>query len=385
MIEVKDISTDNNLKNQFIKIGADFSKRPGHGIPKFESSEKALINPEKNFFFKQGGIFKGFLALENENPVGRVAATINPEMYFEEGKLGMLGMFECEDNYKIAEKLLNAGKEFLKQQNCTRIWGPMEFSIWHNYRYITDNFNSKPFLGESRNPEYYPAFFKRYGFVEKYNWQSRILDKPGIKKVLDKFQPQIEIFNSLDYEFIFINKNNEQELMQSAYDLFMDSYKVFDGFSQVSRADFLSYFDYVPRILDRKASVFLKSPQGEIVAFLLVVKDLTKALTAMQGKTDILAKLKFKMNEGNSEYANLYQGGASIKGIREAMTLGKEKLRKPLSLGRVGIAKAFEHIYNSPKYKYAIFPLMREDAPNKNYSEGIYKTARNYFLYELEL
>lgn len=381
MIEITDISLS-ELKKKFIDFGCSFPKQFPNIIPKFRQSEEALLNNDRNFFYKDGGELQGFLAFEDNKVKGRVAAMINPTIHCENDKLGLLGLFECENRTDISEALITSACSWLKEKQCTLAWGPFDFSMWHNYRFAIDSFNEKPFIGEPRNPEYYPSLFTKSGFAERYEWQSRIIDLDGMQKIMNNFRGQYDLFNELGYEIVKITPGNEKFLMEKGYELFVDTYKVFTGFSKIGKDDFLSLYNYVPMLLDRNASFFVKDPSGDYVAFILVLKDLTQSLMSMNGKTNLLAKIKFKLNENKSELANIYQGGIKISAIREAMKFGKEKLGKPLAVGRAAVYKSLYEISASGKYKYAVFPLMREDAPNRNYSEGIYIKKRTHILYE---
>lgn len=386
MISIVDISGNPELTNQFVDFGVDFPKQFPNTIPKFRQSEANLLNPQINFFFNRGGIFKGFIALENKNIVGRIAAMINPEIMDDNGETpGLIGLFECIENYDVAKQLIDAAIFWLKTNAIKKSWGPFDFSIWHSYRFQTSGFDEKPYIGEPRNPPYYPAFFEKYGFKPTYDWQSRTVDIKGLYAICKNYKDHFDLFERMGYEIIYITKNCEQYFMELAYELFIDSYKVFTGFTTLSKKDFLQLYKYVPMLLDKEATFFLKNPKGEYIGFLLVLKDLTKALIKMNGQTDLKAKLKYFLYRNNSEFANIYQGGLKISAIREAMKEGKEKLGQPLSLGRASIFKCFDTIIKSRKYKYAIFPLMRENAPNRNYSEGHYIKMRTHHLFEISI
>ena len=63
----------------------------------------------------------------------------------------------------------------------------MDFSIWNRYRFAVDNFESKPVIGEPRNPAYYPIFFERYGFVRKFHWQSVLMNNDFMSDYVTKY------------------------------------------------------------------------------------------------------------------------------------------------------------------------------------------------------
>ncbi|MGD0711144.1 MAG: hypothetical protein ABR968_08155 [Bacteroidales bacterium] len=362
-----------------------FSKHTENIIPKFRESEMDLVNPEKNFFFKSGGVFERFIAVNDGEVVGRISAMINPRMNFEEKHTGLIGLFECVNEYAVAENLLNKAIDWLRNKECEIVIGPVDFSIWHNYRFQTSGFDEKPYIGEPRNPEYYPELFTRYGFEPCFEWQTRIVDKSGMRTFIKNQSEQLQLFDKLGYKALSFTKKNEKKFFDISYDLVTEIYRSFAGFSGISKKDYYEMYSSVLSLLDKDASFIGVDPSGNPIGFLFVLKDRVTALMKMNGKTNFLAKIKYLFNSGKSEYANIYQGGIKINAIRQAMVIGNKKYDMPLNLGRVAISKSMEAICDSEKYKFAIFPLMRENAPNRHYTDELYVKMRTHHLFNIKL
>jgi len=168
MMHVIDILDSREHKERFIDFGIHSNASLSDTIPKNYETEVSLLDTDKNFFFRHGGKFKAFIAMRDNKVLGRIAAMINPLINYSETKSGFVGLFETIEDYAVSKLLLDKAIHWLKTENCHTFFGPMDFSIWVNYRFQTDNFNSKPFIGEPRNPPYYPYFFEKYGL--KRNW-----------------------------------------------------------------------------------------------------------------------------------------------------------------------------------------------------------------------
>jgi len=190
---IKEINTKAD-KKEFANTGTVFSRLYPGAIPKFFKSELALLDTDKNFFFSSGGIMKSFLAYSENKIVGRIAAFINPDVSNNSQKVGLVGLFDCVNDYSIAEDLLNAAINWLKENSCTEIWGPVDFSIWHSYRFITKGFDTYSFIGEPRNPEYYPAFFEKFGFAKEKTWETYVLDKEDMKSFINQYSAQADLY-----------------------------------------------------------------------------------------------------------------------------------------------------------------------------------------------
>jgi len=370
---------------QFAQAGVDFSSSYPNGIKKFLEAEIATFHPDDNFFFKQGGHMQCFIFEDNKIIIGRIAAMINPELQENGETVGLIGLFDCVEEYSVAQQLLDVAIKYLKQKKCSLIWGPMDFSIWHHYRFMTQGFERYPFYGEPRNPEYYPKFFEQYGFKTKTGWESQVLNMKSMELFYDHNKEQLELFYRLNYSFEKLTAKNKNQMMDLSYALISSTYHQFPAFSAISLEVFKTHFKRLPDLLDKDCTLFVKNPEGKYVGFLLVFKDITMAVKAMNGKSGYLSKLKFLAHRNNSCMANIAQGAALPHYIREAAVVGRRQLNKPLTLAGATMCQAIKNIMDSGRYEYAVISLMRDGAHIKNHANDESSETRTYQLYQLEV
>ena len=115
-----------------------------------------LIN-KKNPFFDNADI-KNFLIIENEKVLGHVSAINDNRL-----DCGLIGFFDCINDLKVSNKLLDLATQELK--NKKKLFGPVNLSIWHNYRFVSESKKGLEFF-DPINKEYYVTFWKEYGFKE---------------------------------------------------------------------------------------------------------------------------------------------------------------------------------------------------------------------------
>jgi hypothetical protein len=381
MLHIKPISESPALQEQFIRFGVDFPKKFPYILPKFYEKEAALLRPDKNFFFKTG-TFKGWVACDGGRVVGRIAAMTNPGMQFEKGSAGLVGLYEAASDYAITRQLLDTAVAFLKKQGCTYIWGPMAFSIWHGYRFKTDCWEDPPFMGEPQNPPYYPDFFNKYGFGLSEQWESTIIGRDGMQQLCDSHKEQYELFRKLGYRE---ETANSKKLIEKCWELVVETYKGFPGFSPLSCQELMSLYGDIPYLMERNGSFFFKDPHGDYVGFVLVLNNLARAVKAMNGRTDVLAKLRFKLNARNYDTAMLYQGGIRFSALRQAQRAGRQDCGTSLSLGMVTLYLALREMLKSGRAAYMLLPLMRSDAPNRNWAKEQSVKTMHYGMFELNL
>ncbi len=368
----------------FAQSGVAFSRTYAGAIPRLLAAEIAQMSTAQNFFFKQGGKATYFVYKINNKIIGRIAAFVNPTIKDNGAQVGCIGMFDSIEDYSIACELFEVAVAYLRTHNCKHIWGPIDFSIWHNYRLMTQGFGSRGFLGEPRNPPYYPAFFERYGFSVRNNWESQVLDHAAMANFIAANKGHLTLAHKLGYTFVQLNKANQDELMRVTYRILTESYQYFPGFNDISEQDFLLHFKHMPSVLDIRCSQFVKNPDGKYLGFLLVFKDLYAPLVAMNGSTHFWAKIKYLLHQHQTEMANIAQGGTLPFFIREAAVLSKKHGGAPLTLAGATLCNALENIVRTKKYKQTIISLMREGAAIKNHASDITTERRTYALYELK-
>lgn len=363
---------------RFAQAGVDFSRRYPHGIPRFLSSERHRFEPQHNYFLRIGGFLEAFLFVENDIVLGRVAAMVHPE----HPERGLVGMFDCVNDERVAFALLDAARNSLRDQHCQTLYGPIDFSIYQPYRFMTEGFDQEAFVGEPRNPAYYPTLFEAYGFVPNHRWVSWELNAAGMDAYLAKNEIHHQTALKLGYSLRPFQSRNSSRLMKQIHRLLMESYRVFPFFTQLSESDFLQEYDLMPTLMDRKCSVFGFTPDEELYGFTLIVKDLTQALRSMDGKTDLLAKIRFLCHRHHSHMANFAQGGSLPRYIRDGF-LQAARIGEPrFSLPAATVYQSVKAIRHSRKYTSVLFSLMREDGMINLHIKDFTSNQRTYAVYE---
>lgn len=377
---IKVVETKADIEN-FAKTGVAFSRKYPNGIPHFLSSERHHFEPEHNFFLRMGGFLEAFLFIENGQTLGRIAAMIHPE----NPERGLVGLFDCVEDDRIAFALLDAAKACLQAQKCQTMVGPVNFTIFQSYRFMTKGFEQEAFVGEPRNPDYYPQFFEAYGFTINHRWLSWQLFAPEMDKYLADNKKHAEVFSTIGYTFRKVNKRNVEDLMKQTYRLLIESYRVFPLFTSISEADFMEEYSMMPTLMDSECSTFGYNPNEQLYGFNIIVKDLTNALRSMNGKTTLHSKSKFLLNSRKSQMANFAQGGTLPRFIREGLVLGAKYGEPHFSLSAATVYRTIQAIRKSRKYASVIFTLMREDGMINLQIKDNHSNERTYAVYELPL
>lgn len=376
MIQIHDISDSSEFREHFIKFGVYCSGLQPDRPPKSEINEAALLDKQTNFFFPDGGKLKSYVALCHGNVVGRIGAMINPKINSGKAKLGFVGLFESIENYQVSKILLDTAVGWLKSEKCNMIWGPMDFSIWHNYRFLIDNFDSKPIFGEPRNPNYYPRFFEKYGFVKAVNWKSYLTDQQETDKVIQNFKPHARIFDLLDYSLLKFDMGKKEKLLETAHQLISKTYTGFVAYSNISKENFLNMYTHLPEVIDSERTVFIINPIGKVIGFILALKDISDLHQIEKGYNESMDKFRI---------ANYYQVGVTKEAIHNAVVKGDKMFGKYFSVFKGALCKSLESLRASGEYSHAIFSLMKEMGPAEKITSQFKAQVRNHALFQLKI
>ncbi|KPJ58668.1 MAG: hypothetical protein AMJ42_02875 [Deltaproteobacteria bacterium DG_8] len=151
---------------EFIKIPWKIYEGNPYWVPPLIKEQERILTPV-NPFFKHADV-ELFMAKDNSNPIGRIAAIIdyNYQDYYQE-KAGAFGFFESIDDYEVAQALFDQVFEWLKTKKVEMIMGPLNPSTNEECGLLVEGFERSPFIMMPYNHSYYPHLMEKYGFEKE--------------------------------------------------------------------------------------------------------------------------------------------------------------------------------------------------------------------------
>jgi len=371
MYKVIEFVNEKNYINEFVKLPFKIYKKDLFWIPNFINEEKAILNRRHLLtnFLEQSN----FMIKDHDRTVARLITFINPLIKINGSNLGTIGMIEFEEDYDGFEIIIDRAIEWFKERGIRNIQGPMCGSMWMSNRIMTKGFEEKPFLREPYNKPYYVEFFKKYGFKIYKKWISLFLnEEEQIKNILESFKPRYERALRMGYSFRNIDLSNFDRELYLLHELMSDSFSEFTGFNEIDRKSFVKTFRPLKSICKSEHIIFSIAPDSEVVGFTILFPDISKALKLMNGRENVLSKIKFLINRNNYQRVITLYMGIKQKGFK-----------KHLGLGRAQGYLAAD--YAMKKSKKFVAGLVAEDSlVNAYFSKNeLYK--REYALYQMIL
>jgi hypothetical protein len=139
-------------------------------------SEVRFLLSDKNPFFRHAEAAY-FLARKGEEVVGRIAAIIDHvHIKFHNERAGFFGFFECLPDLQIAESLLAAASNWLKERGIEIMRGPMNPSINDECCFLLEGFDSPPMVMMTYNPPYYLDYMEKCGLKKAKDFYAYTAD-----------------------------------------------------------------------------------------------------------------------------------------------------------------------------------------------------------------
>jgi GNAT superfamily N-acetyltransferase len=127
---------------------------------------ETLLSRTKNPFFEHGTA-EYFIAERDGEVVGRIAAISNQLHNETHGdRVGFFGFFECIDDQKVADTLLEAAAKWCRDLGHDILRGPASFSVNDECGLLVDGFETPPAVMMPHNPRYYIGLLERAGFTK---------------------------------------------------------------------------------------------------------------------------------------------------------------------------------------------------------------------------
>ena len=369
-------SFDPELAGRYLDLCFKLYRGDPNWIPPLRARVLRQFAPDFAFHRKPGSAHRNFLATANGRPVGHATALLNGGLRDLDGTpVGAVGFFECIDDGALAAELLGAANRWLRERHgLRRVWGPMQFDVWHGYRLMTRGFEAPTFFGEPYNKLGYPAFFADSGFEVRKRWHS--VEISGAAALQSRLQPWAGDYARAvedGYRFAPIDVRSPAQA-QALHAVVEDSYQHFLGLTRLDPDEFSEVFAIYAGALNPRFAIGAWSGRGALAGFAIAYPDYARALRAMQGRDTLLGKLRFYLHARSTRRAVFFMIGISAEASACRRGLGR-------ALFYAGL-----HALLAAGFDSVVFAMLAEDSPAWRFlSDCRDQAQKEYALYEANL
>lgn len=281
MIEVRKVQGKTDLK-RFIDFPHDLYANDGNYVPELFLAQKDLLD-KKNHPFFQHSEAEFFLAYDNEQIVGRVAAVKNNNyLEYTGDHSGKFGFFDVIEKYEVAEVLLDTVAAWQKERGLLRLTGPENYSTNETCGTLIEGFDSSPTIMMPYNKSYYKDFLEKYGFEKDMDLLSyKILTKDVPDKLIRMSDKILERLNGKGITIRKINLKKFSEEIDKIITVYNSAWEKNWGFVPMTDAEFKHAAKDMKQIVDPDF-VLIAEHEGKPIGFTLSIPDMNIPLKKLK-------------------------------------------------------------------------------------------------------
>ncbi|WP_248723019.1 GNAT family N-acetyltransferase [Seonamhaeicola sp. ML3] len=283
MITIKEVNSKKDLK-AFIKFPFKLYEDSESWTPPIISQELKTFDKNENPVFKDADA-RLFLAYQNNEIVGRVAAIINwLEVKNQDQKKMRFGWFDFIDDLNVSQALFNKVEDIGKSENLHFTEGPVGFSNLDKVGVVTEGFDVVSPMITWYNHPYYAKHYEAAGYkVEKGYIESKF----PFKNVKPEHFKKAQVLIKRRYQLRALKFTKTKEVMpyvDKMFNLFNESYASLSSFVEITdiqkayfKKKFISFVnpEYIKFVVDK---------DDNLVGFAIVMPSFAKAMQRAKGR-----------------------------------------------------------------------------------------------------
>ena len=295
----------------FFKLPSIIYKNDPNWIQPLDKDVAEVFDQKKNKAFRFGKLERWIIKDDAGKIIGRIAAFTNKK-YKNKGDdvaVGGVGFFECMNDQKAANLLLDTAKQWLQQQGMEAMDGPINFGERDRWWGLVTKGFMEPLYCMNYNPPYYVSLFETYGFKVFFEQVCLSMDpkSPLDKKIWNRH-------NALEADDNFssahLHKNNLEKYAKDFATVYNKAWAGHGGLKEMPYEQVLIMFKKMKPVMDEKILHYAYY-KNEPVAIFINIPDLNQWFKYLHGKFGLLQKLKFlwvKQFKKNKKFTGLVFG-----------------------------------------------------------------------------
>ena len=303
--------TDDAGASLFLQVPVNLYKEDENWIRPLDKDVSDVFDPKKNKTFRSGEVQRWILKNDKGKLIGRIAAFTNKKYKNKNDNIpvGGIGFFECINNQKAADLLLDNARHWLLKRNMQAMDGPINFGERDRWwGLVTEGFH-QPLYCMNYNKPYYRELLENYGFRAFYSQICLSMNpkEPFPKKIWERHNI---ISKDPNFHAEHINKKNLDKYVSDFTIVYNKAWAGHGGLKQLSIEQVKIMFRQMKPVMDEKIIWFVYY-KNEPVALFVNIPNLNQWFKELNGKFGLLQKLKFlwlKKFKPNNKFTGLVFG-----------------------------------------------------------------------------
>jgi GNAT superfamily N-acetyltransferase len=282
-MEIRCVTTRAELK-KFIQLPYKLYKNDPVWIPPLRVEQFSQFDPKRNPTLDHCE-YALFLLIDNHEVIGRIAAFIDT-LALETWKepVGLFGYYECPDDKKASEMLMECAAEWLRNKGMTVMRGPWSF-VSQEWGLVIQGFVPSPVIMAPYNPSYYEEHMLSFNLrkikdlliyymsvKEGYSIPDRIMTLTD--DVTQRYKIRVRHVDMKHYD----------KDVQNVIDLSNKSLINNWGYTSVTKEEAEAVARDLKPIIQKKGVIFAEDSEGKPVGFAIALPDVNRLLKGLNGR-----------------------------------------------------------------------------------------------------
>ncbi|MFD1294643.1 GTP cyclohydrolase [Lutibacter holmesii] len=281
MITIKEMVTTKEMK-AFVKFPFKLYKNNPYWVPPLINGQLDAFDKNINPVF-ESSTARFFVALKNNEIVGRIVVIINSLDLKEQVNKVRFGWFDFIDDINVSQLLLQKAKEIGKENNLEYMEGPMGFSNLDEVGFLTKGYEEIGTMASWYNFPYYIDHMNKLGFtVEKEYVENRFSFENVENKKLKRVSAMVE----KRYGFKPLNFTRTKDVMpyiDEMFDVFNESYASLESFVPITPKQKEYFRKKYIQFINPEFIKFVTDSDDKLIAFAITMPSFSKALQKAKG------------------------------------------------------------------------------------------------------
>ena len=307
MISIKKVTSEDDFKD-FVKFPNKLYKNSKYWVSPIINEELETMKKKKNPVFNNAEA-EFFIALKNNEIVGRIAAIVNWIEIKEQKKNKVrFGWYDVIDDLEVSKRLIDTVIKFGKKRNLSYIEGPVGFSNMDKAGLLTYGFEELNTMITWYHNPYQKEHLEKIGMKKQAEWVEYKIQISSEKEAPEK----VKKFSNLimkRYQLRPLNFLKTKEILpyiDEMFDLLNKTYNNLQSFVPIQKYQIEHYKERYLRYIHPDFIKSVVDKNGKLIAFAITMPSFSRALKKMNGKLFPFGFLRILMAQKFNSRASLY-------------------------------------------------------------------------------
>jgi hypothetical protein len=282
-MRIRQVASRRDLR-RFVELPYRLYRDDPVWVPPLRAEQKKQYDRRRNPMLDHCTV-KLFLAEDGGEVVGRVAAFVDHLAVRHWGEpVGLFGSYECVDNREVSGALLEAAREWLREQGMHSMRGPWSFAS-QEWGLVVEGFETPPVIMAPHNPRWYNDHLLAFGLAKAKDLLVYVADTGEGYRIPERY---LTVTDLVQARYGITVRSADMKRLQEDIAILIEvanrSIARNWGFYPATEAEGRALARDIRPILDPELVLIAEGAGGEPIGFAITLPDINVLLRGLNGR-----------------------------------------------------------------------------------------------------